>query len=54
MGSVVRRRKPMQVLNVQTSAQYQHPETARREGLVSLLCAPLVSAIKAWDLECVH
>ena len=42
MGSVVRRRKPMQVLNVQTSAQYQHPETARREGLVSLLCAPLV------------
>ena len=42
MGSVVRRRKPMQVLNVQTSAQYQHPETARREGLVSLLCTPLV------------
>ena len=42
MGSVVRRRKPMQVLNVQTSAQYQHSETARREGLVSLLCAPLV------------
>ena len=42
MGAVVRRRKPMQVLNVQTSAQYQHPETARREGLVSLLCAPLV------------
>ena len=42
MGSVVRRRKPMQVFNVQTSAQYQHPETARREGLVSLLCAPLV------------
>ena len=42
MGSVVRRRKTMQVLNVQTSAQYQHPETARREGLVSLLCAPLV------------
>ena len=42
MGSVVRRRKPMQVLNVQTSAQYQHRETARREGLVSLLCAPLV------------
>ena len=42
MGSVVRRRKPMQVLNVQTSAQYQHPEIARREGLVSLLSAPLV------------
>jgi signal transduction histidine kinase len=42
MGSVVRRRKPMQVANVQTSAQYQFPEIARREGLVSLLSAPLV------------
>ena len=42
IGSVVRRRKPMQVSNVQTSAQYQHPEIARREGLVSLLCAPLI------------
>ena len=42
MGSVVRRRKPMQVPNVQTSAQYQLPEIARREGLVSLLSAPLV------------
>lgn len=42
MGSVVRRRKPMQVPNVQTSAQYQHPEIARREGLISLLSAPLV------------
>lgn len=42
MGSVVRRRKPMQVPNVQTSAQYQHPEIARRDGLVSLLCAPLI------------
>ncbi len=42
MGSVVRRRKPIQVVNVQTSAQYQHPEIARREGLVSLLSVPLV------------
>ena len=42
MGSVVRRRKPMQVANVQTSALYQFPEIARREGLVSLLSAPLV------------
>ncbi len=41
MGSVIRRQKPLQVLNVQTSAQYQHQEIARREGLVSLLCAPL-------------
>jgi len=43
MGSVVRRQKPMQVLNVQTSPLYQHPETARREGLVSMLSAPLVN-----------
>ena len=41
MGSVVRRRKPMQVPNVQTSPQYQLPEIARREGLISLLSAPL-------------
>ena len=43
MGSVVRRQKPMQVLNVQTRSLYQHPETARREGLVSMLSAPLVN-----------
>ncbi len=42
MGSVIRRRKPMQVSNVQTSAQYQHTEIARREGLVSMVSAPLV------------
>ena len=41
MGSVIRRQKALQVLNVQTSSQYQHQEVARREGLVSLLCAPL-------------
>jgi len=28
---------------VQTSPLYQHPETARREGLVSMLSAPLVN-----------
>jgi signal transduction histidine kinase len=42
LGSVVRRRKPSQVENVQTSPQYQHPEIARREGLISLLSVPLV------------
>ncbi len=42
LGSVVRRRKPSQVENVQTSPQYQHPEIARREGLVSLLSLPLI------------
>ena len=42
MGSVVRRRKPMQLESMQTSPQYQHPEIARREGLVALLSVPLV------------
>ncbi|MCH2378427.1 MAG: GAF domain-containing protein [Pedosphaera sp.] len=42
MGSVIRRQKPVQVSNVQTSAQYQHTEIARREGLVSMVSAPLV------------
>jgi signal transduction histidine kinase len=42
LGSVVRRRKPVQVSDVQTSARYQHPEIARQEGLVSLLSVPLV------------
>ena len=42
MGSVVRRRKPAQVDNVQTAPQYQHRALAREEGLVSLLSVPLV------------
>jgi signal transduction histidine kinase len=42
LGVVIRRRKPMQLGNVQSSARYQHVEVARREGLVSLLSAPLV------------
>jgi signal transduction histidine kinase len=42
MGIVVRRRKPMQLENVQTSALYQNVHMAQREGLVSLLSAPLV------------
>lgn len=41
LGTVVRRLKPMQVENVQTSTRYQHIEVARREGLVSLLSVPL-------------
>ena len=41
MGIVVRRKKPMQLENVQTSALYQNVEMARQEGLVSLLSAPL-------------
>jgi signal transduction histidine kinase len=42
LGTVVRRRKPLQVENVQTSIRYQRVETARREGLISLLSVPLL------------
>ena len=42
MGVVVRRKKPMQLENVQSSALYQNVDMARREGLVSLLSAPLI------------
>ena len=42
VGVVVRRKKPLQLEHVATSVQYQHVETARREGLVSLLSVPLI------------
>ncbi len=42
LGIVVRRRKPMQLENVQVSGLYQNADVARQEGLVSLLSAPLV------------
>ncbi len=42
LGVVVRRKKPIQVENVQTSSRYQNVEVARREGLVSLLSVPLI------------
>jgi signal transduction histidine kinase len=38
----VRRKKPIQVENVQTSARYQNVELARRENLVALLSVPLL------------
>jgi signal transduction histidine kinase len=47
LGAVVRRKKPMQVANVQTSSRYQHVEVARQEGLVSLLSVPLIFAGQA-------
>jgi signal transduction histidine kinase len=47
LGVVVRRKKPMQVANVQTSSRYQHVEVARGEGLVSLLSVPLIFAGQA-------
>ena len=42
IGVVVRRKKPLQALNVQTDSRYQNVELARREGLVSLLSVPLI------------
>ena len=42
VGVVMRRKKPLQVENVQTSSRYQNVEVARREGLVSLLSVPLM------------
>ena len=47
LGVVVRRKKPMQVANVQESSRYQHVEVARSEGLVSLLSVPLLFASRA-------
>jgi signal transduction histidine kinase len=44
LGVVVRRKKPQQVENVQTSNRYQNIEIARHEGLVSLLSVPLLFA----------
>jgi len=42
IGVVVRRKKPLQVANVQTDTRYQNVELARTEGLVSLLGVPLI------------
>jgi len=42
LGTLVRRKKPLQVENAQTSARYQNVEVARREGLFGLLSVPLL------------
>ena len=42
LGIVVRRKKPIQVENVQASHRYQNVDVARQEGLVALLSVPLV------------
>jgi signal transduction histidine kinase len=47
LGVVLRRKKPMQLENVQTSSRYQNVELARREGLISLLSVPLLFAGQA-------
>ncbi|HVK58702.1 MAG TPA: GAF domain-containing protein [Candidatus Kapabacteria bacterium] len=46
LGTVVRRKKPLQLENVQLSTRYQHIEVARQEGLISLLSVPLTYAGK--------
>jgi signal transduction histidine kinase len=47
LGVVVRRKKPLQLANVQASTRYQNVDVARREGLVSLLSVPLLFAGEA-------
>jgi signal transduction histidine kinase len=47
VGIVLRRRKPIQVENVQVSGRYQNVAVARKEGLVSLLSVPLLFNSKA-------
>jgi len=42
VGVVIRRHKPIQVEDVQTSSRYQNVGVARAEGLVSLLSVPLM------------
>ena len=44
LGVVLRRKKPLQVANVQGDNRYQNVELARREGLISLLSVPLLFA----------
>jgi len=44
VGIVVRRRKPIQLENIQTSSRYQNTEVARQEGLVAMLSVPLIFA----------
>ncbi|MBM3847699.1 MAG: GAF domain-containing protein [Verrucomicrobia bacterium] len=43
-GVVLRRGKPAQIENVQTSSKYQQASVARQEGLVSLLSVPLMGS----------
>lgn len=47
VGIAMRRRKPMQLENVQKSGRYQNASLARKEGLVSLLTVPLLFSGRA-------
>jgi signal transduction histidine kinase len=44
LGVVLRRKKPVQIPNVQASTHYQNVDVARQEGLISLLSVPLLFA----------
>ena len=46
LGIVVRRKKPLQVENVQVSSRYQSLGVARAEGLISLLSVPLLFGLQ--------
>ncbi|HYE33485.1 MAG TPA: GAF domain-containing protein [Methylomirabilota bacterium] len=54
VGTVVRRKKPIQVQNVQISSRYQSVEIARQEGLVSLLSVPLMFREQPLGALCVY
>lgn len=60
LGVVVRRKKAIQVENVQISHRYQNLEVARKEGLVSLLSVPLlfggvaIGALNVYTNETYH
>jgi signal transduction protein with GAF and PtsI domain len=41
-GRAVKERRPIAVLDVTTEPGYKYPEVARREGLRSLLCVPMM------------
>ena len=47
IGIVLRRKKPMQLEDVQGSGRYQNASLARREGLASLLSVPLLYGDRA-------
>ena len=47
VGVIVRRKKALQLDNVQTSGRYQNAALAWKEGLVSLLSVPMIYARKA-------
>jgi signal transduction histidine kinase len=53
-GTVIRRRKPMQVENVQESGLYQQAGLAREAGLLSLIAVPLLFNTRATGVLSVY